>query len=238
MGKIKKIARNPVLIWSIIRWWLRELGAIKTFALPQPVAGLLSPAEVDYLYKKARNSAVAGGNILDFGSHMGLSTCIFATLAGPLGGRVYSFDTFSGLPEPSSEDKDLFKKGEMEVSEKTFRENIKKCGAEDIVTLSVGDCRETFPEKVRSGEITGFCFAFLDLDLYDPIKKILLELDKIAQGKKTILIHDVYSEGVMQAIKEFMAESKHKTSFRKDWIVSRNAAGSYLINDIGVLTMR
>ena len=138
-------------------------------------------------------------NIIEVGAFKGKSTCYLSVAAKKVGKRVKSFELFSGLPEVNVE-LDPFQKGSYSSDIEEYNTNVKNHGCSEYVDLIVGDARETLPPVIKEG---GFCFAFLDADIYDVTSNILSQLADYAKGGEILVIHDNYSPGIQKAINEF-----------------------------------
>lgn len=201
-----KACRNPEKIVPFLRFWVLRGLAVFFPAIGKVsdnVEGLLSKEELLYLYLTAR-SRHENSPILDIGSYKGLSACLFSSL-----GDVTAYESFEGLGEISKPDEGIFEKGQYVASVQEFKTNIAKWGNENRVTLKAGDCVESIGGQIRSGDMKGFSFAFIDVDLYSPIKETLILLDGIFKRGNKICIHDANSSGVRQAVKEYTEVSKH-----------------------------
>lgn len=80
--------------------------------------------------------------------------------------KIYACDTYDGLPyDGKSGLDDMLKKGECTASFETFWANVVKHGVEDYVVPVPGLVEETLYTKLVDKK---WCFAFLDMDLYEP----------------------------------------------------------------------
>lgn len=62
--------------------------------------GLIFPLDAVCLYKAVLRNKEKEGDILDFGSYKGLSTCVLSQAAAKLKKNVITFESFKGLPPP------------------------------------------------------------------------------------------------------------------------------------------
>ena len=115
--------------------------------------------------------------------------------------RLHSFELFEGLPAVNQAlDDPKFEKGQFRTTQDEYENNVRTFGRRDVVDLHVGDACATLPSVLGDG---GFSVCFLDVDLYEATSALLRALWQVARGGETILVHDVISKGVRQAIDEF-----------------------------------
>ncbi len=203
----------PAIIW---RYYICKYKYKNIYKIPLSCEGLISPPEAVYLYKTALQTRIKKGFLLDFGSYKGLSTCILSRAGMKIRKSVVAFESFQGLPAPDELERNFFKEGEYKATKIEFEKNINKWGKPENIKLVVGDCRKTLSEEIKTGRISRYAFAFIDVDIYAVIKSILYQLDNISGGGEVICIHDTHSRSVQLAIKEFMALSKHKVGIRNN----------------------
>jgi predicted O-methyltransferase YrrM len=148
------------------------------------VDGLIEPNVGVLLYEtvlKSKNNSV---NVVEVGTYKGLLTIYLAKAAQITGKRVKSFDLFSELP------------GQLEEC----KNNLKASHVQDVVDLVIGDVRETMLPALGT---TGFCVASIDIDVYEVIREILFQLEKIIRGGEIIIVHDIHLPRVRKAVNEF-----------------------------------
>ncbi len=177
------------------------------YRISRSVEGLISLNLCVLLYETVLRSRSSSPNIVEVGAYKGLSTVFLSRAAARVGKRVKSFELFSGLPEGDPElDPPLFSPGRYSSDRSEFEANVSVYGCREVVDLFVEDARGMLTESL--GE-QGFAVAFLDADLYDVTRTVLLELWSIARGGEVIIVHDAWSPGVRKAIDEFHRASGH-----------------------------
>lgn len=222
--KLKYLKNPKLLIPAIVNKVVIKYGTYKykyvywatyrnMLKITQNCEGLISPIDATYLYKAVLRNRKKEGDILDFGSYKGLSTCVLSRAAAEIKRNVIVFESFQGLPPPTALDSG-FKEGEYKACKEEFINNVNGWGHSEIVKLIEGDATKTLREEIKLKRITNYSFAFIDLDLYAFTKNILFLLDDISKGGEIILVHDVDSLGIQKAIKEFINNSKNKIVYK------------------------
>jgi hypothetical protein len=181
-------------------------------------------SEAVYLIKNLYEGLKVSGDICEFGVAQGATSRLLAAEIMPLQDRrLWLFDSFEGLPAPTSEDKlihDIFNLGSMEKYQGTMaspeskvldklgligfpleRTKIKKGWVKD--TISIGD----LPSEIA--------FAYVDFDFYDPIKDALAFIDQHMPSGGRIVVDDYgfFSAGAQLAVDQFVAASAPRYSF-------------------------
>lgn len=139
---------------------------------------------------------VKGGLILEFGTGSGTSTNAIAKLISPR--KIYSFDSFDGLPEDWY---GFYTKGYFKVDFNTLK-------FDNNVVILKGLFEDTLPIFLKEhDELIGFCH--IDSDLYSSCKFVLNSLkDRL---NNVIIVFDELighegNEGEFDALKEFCDE--------------------------------
>jgi predicted O-methyltransferase YrrM len=85
---------------------------------------------------------------------------------------VLGFDNFAGLPPPANEDGEFARStvGKYKGDERILREAIHLFQLEEWVNLIVGDATGTIPEFEKAFPETLISLAYIDFDLYEPVK--------------------------------------------------------------------
>lgn len=217
-----------------------ELGVFSLEASEQRnalLANLMgtSVSEALYILHELRKRLRLAGAVAEFGVAQGATSALIANELRETDKELWLFDSFQGLPAPTAEDvlvDDIFGLGSMEAYEGTMAspqdEVLERLRAIDMplerVRVVPGFVEETIgwpglPER--------FCFAYVDLDLYRPIKTVL-EVIAARLVKGGALIVDDYghfSAGAQRAVDEFLAE--HEGSFERR--LPRPWAGKFVI---------
>lgn len=103
------------------------------------------------------------GDIVEIGCCLGESTVIMQKMIKDSNNRkdLYAFDSFEGLPEPDSDDKKIYKKGDMIARMERFYNNFDKLGLKRPITYKGWfeyTLNKFLPEKIS--------FVLIDADLY------------------------------------------------------------------------
>lgn len=184
------------------RAWQNFYAALKypkLHKVSRSVQGLISLHLGVHLYETVLNSRHDSPNVVEVGAFKGLSTVYLSLAASKAGKRIKSFELFSGLPKVNKA-LDWFKDGQFLSSIDEYEANLKMYGCRDVVDLTVGDARQKMLHVL--GE-KGFAIAFLDADLYEVTRDLLLQLWSVAKGGEIIIVHDTWSPGIRKAIDEF-----------------------------------
>jgi len=98
LQRILKGLKNPNLIIPFIKTYLYQYLYKDISKIIKNCEGLISLREAVYLYKTVLGNKEKEGDILDFGSYKGLSTCILSYAAAKSEKNVIAFEWFKGLP--------------------------------------------------------------------------------------------------------------------------------------------
>jgi len=196
--------RHPKKFWQYLRYIFKYPHLFK---VSEKVEGLISFVLGVFLYECVLNSPSSSPNVVDVGSYKGLSTCYLSLAAVQVGKRIKSFELFSGLPMCDPCLDRGFYKGQFASTISDFESQAETYGCREVIDLVVGDARQTMLPALGD---EGFSVAFLDMDVYEVTREVLLQLWSIAKGNETILIHDVNSLGVRKAIDEFHTLSNNR----------------------------
>ena len=199
----QQAAKNPPYFFCFIQGIVRHP---LLFSKTRKIDGLISPYIGAKLYDAVIKSKHPSKNVIDVGAYKGLSTIHLATACRKVNKRVKSFEIFSGLPEIDSILDKGFNKGDFSSDVNTYENNLKSCGVRDLVDLTIGDARQTMPAVLNND---GFAVAFLDVDLYEIMKDLMLQLIPICRGGEVLIIHDTDHDGVRKAVNEIHALTGH-----------------------------
>jgi len=202
--------RNPHVAWDnivalVTPPFLYVRGATR-------VAGLIDQYVGTLLYESVLTCKSASQNVIEVGAFKGLSTVYLSLAASKIGKKVKSFEMFSGLPASHPDLDPSFHVGQFASEVSEYESNLKAYGKPDVVTLVIGDARETMLPTIGS---EGFSLAFLDVDVWEVMRELLLQLLSIAKGGEIVIIHDVDSPGVRKALDEFHSMSHNRVMERK-----------------------
>lgn len=160
------------------------------------------------------------GDICEFGIAQGATSRLLATWLMEENSKknLWLFDSFQGLSEPTSEDRlkdDIFNLGGMKEYGGTMafgQEVAKKKLAQinfpqDRLRMVPGFIEETIKNEDLPETVT---FAYVDFDLYKPIKVALSYLKRTLSPGGIIIVddYDFFSTGAKKAVDEFIEENK------------------------------
>ncbi len=149
------------------------------------------------------------GDVIELGVGRGGMSLYLAQLAQKAGKRVFSYDSYEGLPEAdSSKDNPGFRAGDYRGSSEKedllarFEAAAKKLKVSKTITPVKGFFEHTVPKMAKTQR---FCFAHLDSDLYDSVFFSLEQIyDRVADGA-VIVIDDYFhhAQGPARAVSDF-----------------------------------
>jgi len=200
-----KALQNPLVAWDNFNAILKH--PLLYVNVCMKAEGLIDHYLGTLLYDSVLTCGADSQNIAEVGAFKGLSTIYLSIAAAKSGKKVKSFELFSGLPtsHPDLDPGFHVRQFNSEVSE--YKANLKAYGKPGVVDLVIGDARQTMLPVIGSER---FSLAFLDVDVYEVMRELLLQLLSIAKGGELIIIHDMDSPGVRKALDEFHNVSRHK----------------------------
>jgi O-methyltransferase len=158
---------------------------------------LLNHCEACQLIGALKSSEKVSGDIAEVGVAYGASAKVIAEYAS--GRPLHLFDTFDGLPAPTSADSSKFFTGEFQSSLESVRSYLG--GAQ--VHLYQG----LFPATAEPVKNKVFAFVHLDVDLYESTLACLRFFYPRLSPGGILISHDyLTSEGVNLAFKVFFAD--------------------------------
>jgi len=178
--------------------------------------------EAYYIIHYLRNSLKLAGEVCEFGVANGTASALLAFEIKKTKKNLFLFDSFEGLSNPGPKDKlinDIFKlgsmkkyKGAMAYKKEEVIERLKRISFPKNKTKIVeGYIEDVISQKAKLPKKV--CFAYVDFDLYDPIRLSLDYLDCALSPKGYIVVddYDYFSSGAKAAVDEFMLS--HKKSY-------------------------
>lgn len=179
-----------------------------------------SISEAFYIIHYLRNSLKLSGDVCEFGVGNGATSALLGYEIKKTGKKLVLFDSFSGLSKPTSNDRlinDIFELGSMHKYESTMSYSQKEV-LEKLTLIKFPKSRlkiiSGFVEKtiLKNNVPKKVCFAYVDFDLYSPIKTTLVFLDKVLINGGYIIVDDYnyFSTGVKNAVDEFIVKNKKK----------------------------
>jgi len=176
------------------------------------------PSEAYFIIQALQACKGVSGDVCEFGVAQGETSALIANEISLSGLKIFHlFDSFEGLPKPSEKDKlknDIFSLGSMDAYTGTM-----SC-PEDMVLMRMRAI--SFPPEryiIHNGFIEQLIhtdinlpkevsFAYVDFDLYEPIKIALDFLHCITPIGAIIIVddYDFFSTGAKSAVDEFIEE--------------------------------
>jgi hypothetical protein len=187
----------------------QEIAAKLSFYTMMPMRHLLNLFETAKSVLKEK----VPGNFVECGVAAGGSSALLGALIGKYDSKerhCYSFDTFSGMPDPTSEDRvngqdaqsSCWGKGTCAAPLESLREACKKVDAQSFVSPVKGLFQDTLASHRR--EIGEIAFLHIDCDWYESTICVLENLfPLLTPGAKVILDDYDYWDGVQQAYSEY-----------------------------------
>lgn len=173
-------------------------------------------SEAVYILNALQQTKDVNGDVCEFGVAQGYTSALIGHTILKTSKTMWLFDSFEGLPAPTSKDKlkdDIFNLKSIEAYEGTMKHgqevvtgNLKKIGFPGSRTKII----DGFIEKtiLTPGLPESVSFAYVDFDFYNPIKIALYYLDKVLEKGGVIIVddYDFFSEGAKIAVDEFFSE--------------------------------
>jgi O-methyltransferase len=171
---------------------------------------LLDPFRAANLFKLVREALETHleGEIVECGVYQGGSGLLLAMCAQAASPprKVHLCDSFAGLPAAGPQDLHYSESMFDVTSESAVKSLVAAHGLGDVAVLHQGWLKDTLPSVVASRK---FCFAHIDVDLYDAYKVSLEHIyDHMVDGG--VLVFDDYfdqSPGGKAAIDEHLART-------------------------------
>ncbi|MDF2178308.1 class I SAM-dependent methyltransferase [Aliiglaciecola sp. CAU 1673] len=141
------------------------------------------------VYEMLKETLSVPGHIAEFGTWKGANLMFMAKtlqLLSPNSTKmVLGFDNFSGLPSGDRKDGEHIKslQGAYCGDEALLRKAISMFQYDDYVHLIVGDANQTIPQFANDNPEVLISLAYIDFDIYEPVKTALTFLeDRLAVG--------------------------------------------------------
>jgi len=198
-------------LWSVIDHWPLYCG-ISNLARQVAIGDIL------------RSTLHVPGHVAEFGSWRGANLLYLAKLLrifDSLGSKqVHCFESFEGLSTFAPQDGAAEgERGRYKGSYQELLEVIDLYDMNDDVLIHKGLVQDTLPHLLAAQPELTFSFIYCDVDLYEPTKIILEQMDeRLAQGGVFVL--DEYNDetypGETVAVREFLAGTK--SSYRTEYV--------------------
>jgi hypothetical protein len=171
-----------------------------------------------YILKSLELTKAVSGDWCEYGVAHGRTSALIAEqlMSGPSSRSFWLYDSFQGLPKPHEKDvllHDIFNKGTMAayegeicMPERYVREELESVSSNfDRFNIMKGWIT---PELLVQHSPDAIAFAFLDMDFYQSTKDVLQFLiGRMPPGGRAVVDdYGVFSEGVLTAVQEIMAE--------------------------------
>jgi hypothetical protein len=167
------------------------------------------------LFERAKQVLLenVAGSFVECGVAAGGSSALLGALIRKYddsGRHCYSFDTFTGMPAPSDEDRvngkdaqsSCWGKGTCAAPLESLREACRKVEAESYVSPIQGLFQKTLPES--RDKIGKIAFLHIDCDWYESTVCVLEQLfPLLSPGAKVIIDDYDYWDGVQKAYSEY-----------------------------------
>lgn len=174
----------------------------------------ITASQAVYILHCLRKTAHLSGAVCEMGVAQGCTSRLIATEIKDSERDLWLFDSFQGLPKPTAEDElidDIFGLGSMDAYAGTMsvpRRRVEEKLAECEFPKSRTHIVEGFFDEMTSSRVslpTNVSFAFIDFDLYKPIKDALAYLRDAVEPGGFVAIHeyDYFSTGPKKAVDEF-----------------------------------
>jgi O-methyltransferase len=180
-------------------------------------------AEAMYILDGLHAGLRDGGDVCEFGVAQGATSALLANEIRDTGSHLWLYDSFRGLPKPSSKDElkdDIFGlgsmaryEGEMRCEQAEVETRLAQIGIPvDRYTIRSGFVDETLREGTGPA---GVSLAYIDFDFYEPIVHALEYLDRhlTPNGRIVVDDYDHFSTGVKTAVDEFVRRSGSRYEF-------------------------
>lgn len=170
--------------------------------------------EAAYICYYLHQSLKIEGDVCEFGVAQGRTSALLGQEIIKTDKKLWLFDSFKGLPQPSAKDElkdDIFHlgaiekyKGKMCCGISMVKGELKRISFPEYRAMIVpGFIEETIKSSQLSAKV---CFAYIDFDFYEPITVALSFLDKTLQkgGFAIVDDYDFFSSGSKKAVDEFL----------------------------------
>ncbi len=170
-------------------------------------------SEALHIVTALRETSILNGDVCEFGVAQGRTSALICNEISNSSKNIWFFDSFEGLSAPTIEDElidDVANLGTMEAyagsmasPEWMLMESVSKVEFPlDRIRIRKGFINDT----LQKGNLpVSVSFAFVDFDLYAPIRDTLFFLNEVINEGGIIIIddYDFLSSGVKKAVDEF-----------------------------------
>jgi O-methyltransferase len=193
------------------------------------------PSEAMYLLWYLHQTLDLEGDVCEFGVAMGQTSALLANELFESDKTLWLFDSFQGLPAPSNQDQlidDIFDLGSMGRYQGVMASSINEVQGR---LQQIGFPRQRtqivpgwLENTIRQNKLPAqVCFAYVDLDLYQPVLTALTFLRTRMPAGGVIVVDDYgfFSAGCQAAVDEFMVSASAEFEF----ITPPRIAGHFVI---------
>ena len=216
-------AKSEDLVKQIEGWYTAAVGAVlpSNEGRPQLLAALQGTpvSEALYLIDYLHRSLASSGDVCEFGVAQGFTSALIANEIASTDRSLWLYDSFEGLSKPSPRDElidDINSLGVMGRYEGAFAYGEagvrSRLGSIGFPSERLRVVRGFLDEKITSQSLPSrVCFAYLDMDLYEPTRIALELLQGRIQPGGVIMVDDYgfFSSGPKSAVDEFVEKNGH-----------------------------
>ncbi len=177
-------------------------------------------SEAFYIIYYLNKTLQLKGDVCEFGCANGATSALLAHEIKKTNKNLWLFDSFQGLSKPAKEDRlinDIFHLGSMNKYEGSMKYSVGEVKSrlraiafpERRTKIVSGFIEQTITQKELPAKIS---FAFVDFDLYTPIKTALKYIDVHLVKRGVVIIDDYnfFSLGAKKAVDEFYTTYRNK----------------------------
>ena len=217
--KLKLLGFSSEMVYLSKKYRLNALPNSLPLSLSEAIVELIgtSPYEGLSILNALYKTKNVKGEICEFGIAQGATSRLLGAfiLEAELKKNLFLIDSFEGLSVPTKDDElkdDIFNLGTMDKysGSMAFDKNLalsklKKINFPDNqIQIIPGFIQDTIGSKAYPNSVS---FAYVDFDLYEPIKIALEYLHKVTISGAKIIVddYDFFSTGAKKASDEFLA---------------------------------
>lgn len=170
-------------------------------------------SEAVWLLDSLHGSMAFDGDVCEFGIAEGATSALLANEIRATEKKLWLFDSFEGLSQPTSEDElidDIFDLGSMEAYAGKMKYDISEVqgrfAAIEFPIERVAIVPGFIEDSLKRNHLpTGVSFAYVDFDFYQPILDALHFLHRVITLGGSIVVDDYgfFSSGAKKAVDEF-----------------------------------
>ena len=164
----------------------------------------VTEGETARILELARECLLVGGDFVELGCYKGDTSLLLAEILKRSDKRLWTYDSFEGLPEKSGADESVlgenFRGGELYVSKREVKERFLRAG------LPVPVIKKAWFADLRDEDLPGkIAFAFLDGDFYESIRDSLKLVESRMVDGGVLIVHD-YTNPALPGVKKAVDE--------------------------------